>query len=188
MSGRDTQDTKELWEQGESTLFKARLERRKQDAARRKASRKFIKAEDIQLEWEPQNGVWFGRLVTQDLGFDNRVIEVDCHIYPPHTHSVTHKHNEAIIFVLRGRGYSILDDERIDWKPGDTLYIGQGVWHQHYITSDEPAMALAIKPLPIQEYLGELNIIYKGDSPGINREYKPGPFTEEFAKINKAKA
>jgi quercetin dioxygenase-like cupin family protein len=179
-------DPKELWEKGESSLFKTRLERRKADAARRKAGRKFIKAEDVKMDYEPQNGVWFGSLVTQDLGFDNRVIEVDCHIYPPHSHSITHKHNEAIIIVLRGQGYSLLDDERIDWKAGDTLYIGQGVWHQHYVTSDEPAMVFAIKPLPIQEYLGELNIIYKGDSPGINRDFKPESFVKEFAKINKA--
>jgi quercetin dioxygenase-like cupin family protein len=178
-------DTKELWEQGECTLFKSRLERRKEDAARRKAGRKFIKAQDVKMEWEPQNGVWFGSLVTQELGFDNRVIEVDCHIYPPHTHSVTHKHNEAIIIVLRGQGYSLLDDERIDWTAGDTLYIAQGVWHQHHITSDEPAMVIAIKPLPIQEYLGELNIIYKGDKPTINQEFKPESFVKEFAKINK---
>jgi len=149
-------------------LFKARLERRKLDAAKRKAGRKALKAEDVMLEWEPTNGVWFGSLCTQELGFDNRIIEVDCHIYPPHSHSVTHKHNEAIIIILCGTGYSILDGERIDWKPGDTLYVGQGVWHQHHITSDEPAMAFAIKPLPLQEYLGEMNIIYKGDKPKIN--------------------
>lgn len=178
-------DNKELWEKGESSLFKARLERRKADTARRKAGRKALKAEDVKMEFEPQNGVWFGALCTQELGFDNRVIEVDCHIYPPHTHSVTHKHNEAIIIILRGSGYSILDGERIDWKAGDTLYVGQGVWHQHHITSDEPAMAFAIKPLPIQEYLGELNIVYKGDKPKVNPDFKVQSFVEEFAKINK---
>jgi quercetin dioxygenase-like cupin family protein len=174
------------WLQGKSALFKSRAERVKADMARRKAGRKAIKAEDVKLEWEAQNGVWMGPLVSQELGFENRIIEVDCHIYPPHSHSVTHKHNEAIIIVLRGQGYSLLDDERIDWKPGDTLYIGQGVWHQHFVTSDEPAMVFAIKPLPIQEYLGELNIIYKGDKPGINAEYKPESFPQEFAKIGKA--
>ena len=43
-------ETKELWQQGESLYFKARLERRKKDTARRKAGRKFIKAEDVKLE------------------------------------------------------------------------------------------------------------------------------------------
>ena len=105
-------ENKELWEQGECSLFKARMDRRKADAAKRKAGRKALKAEDVKMEWEPTNGVWFGSLCTQELGFDNRIIEVDCHIYPPHSHSVTHKHNEAIIIILRGAGYSILDGER----------------------------------------------------------------------------
>jgi hypothetical protein len=47
-------------------------------------------------------------------------------------------------------------------------------------------MAFAIKPLPLQEYLGELNIIYKGDKPKINDSFKAKSFVEEFAKINKS--
>lgn len=178
-------ENQELWEQGQCSLFKARLDRRKADAAKREAERKALKAEDVKMEWEPANGVWFGSLCTKALGFDNRIIEVDCHIYPPRSHSVTHKHNEAIIIILRAAGYSILDGERIDWKPGDTLYVGQGVWHQHHITSDEPAMALAIKPLPLQAYLGELNILYKRDKAQVNDSYNAKSFVEESAKINK---
>ncbi|TMA67635.1 MAG: cupin domain-containing protein [Deltaproteobacteria bacterium] len=161
----DHQDN-EKWFEGKSSLFKSRAERVKADIARRKAGRKAIKGEDVKVEWEGQNGVWMGPLVSQELGFQNRIIEVDCH-------------------VLRGQGYSILDDERIDWKAGDTLYIGQGVWHQHHIPGDEPAMVFAIKPLPIQEYMGELNIVYKGDKPKVNPNYKAGTFLEEFAKIAK---
>jgi mannose-6-phosphate isomerase-like protein (cupin superfamily) len=176
----------ERWEQGSSALFQRRKERREADTRRRRSGRKFIKGEEVKLEWEEQNGVWMGGLVSQDLGFDNRIIEVDCHIYPAKSHSCTHRHNEAIIIVLRGRGYSILDDQRIEWGPGDTLYIGQGVWHQHYVTSEDPAMVIAIKPLPIQEYMGELNIVYKGDKPSPVQKFTVGSFKEEFEKINKA--
>jgi gentisate 1,2-dioxygenase len=168
----------ERWLEGKSALFRTRRERREADQARRRAGRRVLKASEVQLEYEEKNGIWWGGLVSQDLGFDNRII------YPPHTQSVTHKHNEAIIIVLRGQGYSLLDDERVDWGPGDTLYIPAGVWHQHFVTSDEPAMVIAIKPLPLQEYLGELNIIYRGDEPTKNPEYRPGTFVEEFAKIN----
>ena len=49
-------------------------------------------------------------------------------------------------------------------------------------------MVFAIKPLPIQEYMGELNIVYKGDQPKINPNYKAGTFLEEFAKIGKNKS
>lgn len=38
---------KELWKQGECSLFKARLDRRKADAAKRKGGRKALKAEEL---------------------------------------------------------------------------------------------------------------------------------------------
>lgn len=174
---------KESWTEGNSTLFRKRLERREADRLRRDKGRKFIKGSEVTLDYEKNNGVWLGGLVSQDLGFDNRIIEVDWHIYPPKTHSVTHKHNEAIIIVLRGKGYSFLDEDKIDWGPGDTMYIPAGAWHQHHVTSDDPAMVIAIKPLPIQEYLGEMNIVYKGDEPTFNHDYHPGTFLEELKKI-----
>ncbi len=174
---------KENWMEGKSQLFRKRLERREADQQRRKLGRRAIKGSEITLDYEDQNGVWQGGLVSQDLGFDNRIIEVDCHIYPPKTHSVTHKHNEAIIVVLRGEGYSYIDEEKIEWEPGDTMYIPAGAWHQHWVLSDEPAMVIAIKPLPLQEYLGEMNIIYKGDEPTFNHEYRPGTFLEELNKV-----
>ena len=45
-------ENKELWEQGECSLFKARMDRRKADTAKRKAGRKALKAEDVKMEWE----------------------------------------------------------------------------------------------------------------------------------------
>ena len=174
---------KENWMEGKSQLFRKRLERREADQQRRKLGRRAIKGSEITLDYEDQNGVWQGGLVSQDLGFDNRIIEVDCHIYPPKTHSVTHKHNEAIIVVLRGEGYSYIDEEKIEWEPGDTMYIPAGAWHQHWVLSDEPAMVIAIKLLPLQEYLGALNPIYKGDEPTFNHEYRPGTFLEELNKV-----
>lgn len=61
--------------------------------------------------------------LSRDMGFDNRIIEFDCHVYPAGSSSVTHKHNEAVIFILKGSGHTLIDEERIDWGPGDTLYI-----------------------------------------------------------------
>ncbi len=180
-----TESGNESWMEGKSTLFQKRKERREADQLRRKQGRRFIKGSDITLDYEEKNGIWLGGMVSQDLGFDNRIIEVDWHIYPPNTHSMTHKHNEAIIIVLRGQGHSFIDEERIDWEPGDTMYIPAGAWHQHFVTSDEPGMVIAIKPLPIQEYLGEMNIIYKGDEPSFNPEYRPGTFLEELKQIGK---
>ncbi len=59
------------------------------------------------------------------------------------THSGKHRHQGGLaIFVLEGRGYSILDGQRKDWKKGDLILLSikpQGVEHQHFNT--EPGAA-----------------------------------------------
>ena len=62
-------DSNEKWFEGKSSLFKSRVERVKADIARRKAGRKAIKGEDVKVEWEEQNGVWMGPIISQELVF-----------------------------------------------------------------------------------------------------------------------
>jgi quercetin dioxygenase-like cupin family protein len=53
-----------------------------------------------------------------------------------HTESGAHTHQGGlVIYVLRGRGYSVYDGERLDWKVGDTMVLPiqpGGVEHQHF--------------------------------------------------------
>lgn len=177
------QNKDERWLDGKSALFRGRQARRAADAAARREGRRIMKAADVELEYEAKNGIWHAGLVSADMGFDNRIIEFDCHIYPAGSSSVTHRHNEAVIFVLKGSGYTLLDDERVAWEAGDTLYIPAGAWHQHHIDPDVPAMVVAAKPLPLQEYLGELHIEYRGDEP-VRTEYEAGSFLDEFREVN----
>jgi gentisate 1,2-dioxygenase len=52
------------------------------------------------------------------------------------THSGKHRHQGGlVIYVLEGRGYSVVDGERKDWEKGDLLLLPikpGGVEHQHY--------------------------------------------------------
>jgi hypothetical protein len=54
------------------------------------------------------------------------------------THSGKHVHQGGvIIYVLKGRGYSIVNGERKDWEEGDLLLlplVPGGVEHQHFNT------------------------------------------------------
>ena len=43
---------------------------------------------------------------------------------------------------LAGEGYSIIEDQRYDWKKGDTLVIPVFAWHQHFNTGGETARFL----------------------------------------------
>lgn len=72
-----------------------------------------------------------------------------------------HRHsNEAIIYIIAGRGYSILQngdgpEMRVDWEEGDLLAIPAMWWHQHFNgDSETPARYLAVKNVPLMEKLG----------------------------------
>jgi mannose-6-phosphate isomerase-like protein (cupin superfamily) len=52
------------------------------------------------------------------------------------THSGKHRHQGGfVIYVIEGKGYSVVDGERVDWGPGDLLLLPikpGGVEHQHF--------------------------------------------------------
>ena len=49
-----------------------------------------------------------------------------------------HRHSyETIIFVLEGRGYSIVEDEKVEWEAGDAIHIPPWAWHQHFNTDPD---------------------------------------------------
>lgn len=55
----------------------------------------------------------------------------------PKWQSEKHAHMEAILHILQGEGYSIVDGEKIPWKKGTTFHIqGPQTVHQHFNTSD----------------------------------------------------
>jgi len=56
-----------------------------------------------------------------------------------------HAHMEAILYVLAGRGYSVVDGKVLHWQAGSSLHIqGPQTWHQHFNTGDEPSVMLRI--------------------------------------------
>ena len=60
-----------------------------------------------------------------------------------------HAHMEAQLYILRGSGYSIVDEERVDWRVGSGLHItGPQTVHQHFNESDEPSEMLRMLPGP----------------------------------------
>src|SRR5688500_6291670 len=43
-----------------------------------------------------------------------------------------HRHTyETILYVLEGEGFTMVEDQRVDWKAGDAVYIPVWAWHQH---------------------------------------------------------
>ncbi len=87
-------------------------------------------------------------------------------------HSGSHRHQGgAVIFCLEGRGYSIVDGERYDWKAGDLLLLPckeDGVEHQHFnLDPGSPCKWIAFFYLPYWDLMvsemtqGEFSPDYK---------------------------
>ncbi|MDO8637638.1 MAG: cupin domain-containing protein [Dehalococcoidia bacterium] len=70
--------------------------------------------------------------------------------FPPGGSSQRHGHmNEAVFYILEGRGYEIHDDEKFPWEAGDIVIVPAGSVHRHVNADpDNPAKALVINPKP----------------------------------------
>ena len=113
------------------------------------------RAEDSPLQGEEAERVTGGAhtslyidAMKPSLNFENREIELSGVICDdPHTHGGKHAHMEAILYILQGEGYSIVDGEKVPWKTGTCFHIqGPQTVHQHFNTGDVPSHMLRSAP------------------------------------------
>ncbi len=139
-----------------SHLQNASHDRRKRRIEEQSNARVFLKASEAVIERSEHKGDWKVGLVDRHIGFMNRVLAMYVHQMPPGAHTETHKHGEAIVFVLSGHGYSIVDGERYDWRAGDCIFVKPGQWHQHFNADpDQVSQHLAVYIAPLREQLIE---------------------------------
>ncbi len=55
-----------------------------------------------------------------------------------------HKLHDATVTVVRGQGYLVLGQRRVELKAGDIVQIARGVPHCYVNTGTEPTVALAV--------------------------------------------
>ena len=55
-----------------------------------------------------------------------------------------HKLHDGTVTLLRGHGYLLLADKRINLQAGDIIHIPRGVAHQYVNDASEPTVALAV--------------------------------------------
>lgn len=75
--------------------------------------------------------------------------------FPPKGVSQRHGHqNEAVFYILEGRGYEVHDGEKFEWEAGDVVIIPAGCVHRHVNSDpDVPAKAIVINPTPLYQFL-----------------------------------
>jgi quercetin dioxygenase-like cupin family protein len=158
-----------------SKLQMATHHRREERERLRREARVVLRADEAVIERSEHRGDWKVGLVDRYLGFDNRILAMYVHQMPPASHTETHKHGEAIVYVLSGNGYSIVEGDRFDWRAGDCIFVKPGQWHQHFNTNEERVsqhLALYIQPLKEQVYeAAELVELRTEDG------YDPAPYT-----------
>jgi len=67
-----------------------------------------------------------------------------------------HRHfSEALVYILEGRGYSVIDGVQYDWQKGDVLAVPMMAWHQHFNADpDQPVRFLACTNQPLLRSMG----------------------------------
>jgi quercetin dioxygenase-like cupin family protein len=136
-------------------IYERCLRGRKETAERQRVGPVVIKPSDRQVELSRQGRLLFylEPLSYKDTPLQNwRVFT-----HEVRTKSGKHRHQGGlVIYVIEGKGYSIVEGERIDWKKGDLLLLPitiGGVEHQHFNSDDKPSVWMAFINMPIQEHL-----------------------------------
>ena len=51
----------------------------------------------------------------------------------PSSSTNRHRHSyETLIYIIKGEGFSVIEDMKILWEAGDAIYIPVWAWHQHF--------------------------------------------------------
>ena len=144
---------------GEKWMSHLQMSVHNREKARReenKEARVLLKAADAVIERSEHRGDWKVGLADHYLGFANTTFGMYIHQMPPASHTETHKHGEAIVYVLSGHGYSIVEGERFDWQAGDCIFVKPGQWHQHFNSDAElVSQHVALYTQPLRELVYE---------------------------------
>src|SRR5436190_1507125 len=87
--------------------------------------------------------------------------------------------NEAVFYILRGKGYEIHDDVKYPWEAGDLAVVHVDSVHRHFNDGDETAKAFVVKAKSTWMYH---NLIQQGRSGPIDGEDAFGP-REDWSRL-----
>ena len=82
--------------------------------------------------------------------------------------------NEALFYVLQGKGFELHDGKRYDWKAGDAVAVHNDCVHWHNNPDpDERAICLVMKPKPLSLFLGLVQQGKIGTTPADDSRWEP---------------
>jgi quercetin dioxygenase-like cupin family protein len=137
-----------------------------------------------------ESRTWW-RIGPGDEPFLTQTLQVHFVELPPGASNHGHGHqNEAVFYILEGRGYEIHDDVRYDWEQGDLVVAHVDSVHRHFNASEtERALMIIMKAKSLWMYLG---LIQQGRSGQVEDGERFGPredwsqlWTPGFAELTK---
>jgi len=138
-----------------------------------------VKGNEIKWGGGPQQ--WAKHLISPHHHEFAQSLQIHINDLAPKSKSPKHGHqNEALGYVLEGRGYEIHDGKVYEWNAGDLVLIHGGCVHQHFNADPEqPARILIIKTKPLYIFL---NLIYQAKIEGSPKEAVKG--WEHYRPVN----
>jgi len=127
-----------------------------EEKKKKRSSKLLARAEEIVMEENRERRNLSVKIISPAKGFHIQTMDCRLSELPPGKSTNLHRHtHEALIHFLLGRGYSLVNDERIDWKAGDTLFLPSWTWHNFCnADSEKPARYLAVTNRPLIYGLG----------------------------------
>lgn len=105
-------------------------------------SRVITAYDDINFRVSPR-GARSGFLIDSSIGHRTQGLTAVIHQLAPGLYQSRHRHGgEAWLYGVTGHGYSVIDDVRYDWGPGDLVVVDHWAWHQHFNGSDTELASL----------------------------------------------
>lgn len=113
------------------------LELAAEAAARTRSGPPVIRSAD--LEWETSHHGRVAHISEPDILNSNvQTMSMFIEELAPGGRNGRHRHlNEALVYILEGRGYSMIDGVRHDWGQGDVIAVPMMSWHQHFNADDQ---------------------------------------------------
>ena len=90
---------------------------------------------------------------------------VTVHLLKPGEKISMHRHTpSSCYYIIKGSGYSTVNDYRIDWATGDTFSCPSWSYHEHFNTGDEDVLMWTVQDSPLYTY-GRMMLFQPGGKP-----------------------
>jgi gentisate 1,2-dioxygenase len=128
-----------------------------QEQEERKEARIYINETD--LEWVRTSQDWrVALLCARETGFITSGVTMLAEI-PPGWHTGEHSHGEEAMYIVQGRGCSVVDGMRYDWETGSCLFMPYGSVHQHFNSGEDTVRYFSAMALPLERFAGLAKIL-----------------------------